>query len=78
MTSRTPEPSGETEWSEELSMEGKNLARHYSYQLDLQRAIGRDDIEVQPSVLRDVDIVPARPLCVIFKRPWQLQEVPVD
>lgn len=32
-------------------MEGENLARDDSNKLDLQRAIGRDDMEVQPSVL---------------------------
>lgn len=50
-------------------MEGKNLARDDSNKQDLQRAIGRDDMEVQPSGLRVW--VLSLPDCsnVIFKRP---------
>lgn len=49
-------------------MEGKNLARDDSNKQDFQRAVGRDDMEVQPSGLRDWAL--SLPDCsnVTFKR----------
>lgn len=77
MISSIPEPPGETSgvrnypWKEKTSQDDSN-------KLDLQRSVRRVVMEAQPSLPRELDIVPARLLCVTFKRLRQSLEVHVE